>query len=216
VFRRLLLPALVLAPALGAGEPAVWRVDNPGRIGGHAPAEVLGTPRAADGALEFDGVKDGLILGENPLAGWKEFTIEVLFHPAADGPAEQRFLHVQDEAGSRALLETRLDERGWWLDTFLWQAGTTARGLALIDPARVHPAGRWHWVALRYDGAVMTSFVNGVKQLEGAYALAPMGPGRVSLGVRQNKVHWFKGRIREVRFHPRALPAEELQRIPTG
>ena len=33
------------------------------------------------------------------------------------------------------------------------------------------------------------------------------------LGVRQNKVYWFKGAIAEVRFHDTALPDEQLQRV---
>ena len=39
-----------------------------------------------------------------------------------------------------------------------------------------------------------------------------MAAGQVSLGVRQNKVYWFKGGIREVRWHATALKAEQLQR----
>jgi len=34
--------------------------------------------------------------------------------------------------------------------------------------------------------------------------------GTTSLGVRLNKVHWFKGAIRTVRFTPRALKPEEF------
>jgi hypothetical protein len=34
--------------------------------------------------------------------------------------------------------------------------------------------------------------------------------GKTSLGVRLNKVHWFKGAIRTVRITPRALSPEEF------
>lgn len=113
---------------------------------------------------------------------------------------------------SRALIETRLDGKGaWWLDTFLLKAGTAGR--ALIDAQRTHPTGRWYWVALRYDGKTMTSFVNGVKELAGEVEFGPMSAGKVSLGVRQNKVYWFKGAIREVRFTPAALAEGRLQRV---
>ena len=188
----------------------VWRVDDVRSIGGHA-VEAVGAPHVAEGALVFDGVKDGVFLPVNPLAGLREFTVEVLFWPAEGGPAEQRFWHAQDAAGSRALLETRLDGKGgWWLDTFLFQSGKEGR--PLIDPRRVHPTNAWHWVALRFDGKTMAHFVDGVKELEGAVEFAPMGEGKISLGVRQNKVYWFKGAIREVRVTPAALPAEKLQR----
>ena len=58
----------------------------------------------------------------------------------------------------------------------------------------------------------MTHYIDGVKELEGEVAFPAMAAGRVSLGVRQNKVYWFKGGIREVRWHANALKAEQLQR----
>ncbi|MCX6952859.1 MAG: LamG domain-containing protein [Verrucomicrobia bacterium] len=194
-----------------AAEVVVWRLENIGKVGGNA-VEVIGAPKIVDGAAIFDGVKDGLLVGANPLAGWREFTIEVLFRPADDAPAEQRFLHVQDTATSRALIETRVDGTGsWWLDTYLMKVGKEGR--PLIDPKKKHPIGRWHWVALRYDGKIMTHFVNGEKEREGSVEFGPMLDGRVSLGVRQNRVHWFKGAIREVRFTPLALAEDKLQRL---
>jgi hypothetical protein len=54
-----------------------------------------------------------------------------------------------------------------------------------------------------------------VKELEGNVTIPPMDAGRISLGVRQNKVYWFKGGIREVRFSPAALAPAELQRTET-
>ena len=38
-----------------------------------------------------------------------------------------------------------------------------------------------------------------------------MKPGQTSLGVRLNRVFWFKGDVREVRFTPAALGEEALQ-----
>jgi hypothetical protein len=182
-------------------------------VGGHA-TEILGAPHAtaaaAGPALRFNGASDGLLLPVNPLQGAAAFTIEVLFFPEEGGLAAQRFFHLQDTKTWRVMLETRLDGQGhWWLDTFL---GATGVSQPLIDPALKHPTNRWHWVALRFDGKRMTSFVNGVQELERDATFGPMVEGRLSLGVRQNKVHWFKGAIREVRWHTRALPAAELQR----
>jgi hypothetical protein len=193
-----------------------WRLDNVGKLGGHA-VTVEGAPQvAADGGdkvVTFDGKHDGLFLDALPIAGAKAFTIEVLFKPASDGPEAQRFVHVQDNAGARAMIEIRVNGKGgWWLDTFLVGAGVK-QGVTLIDPARVHPTDRWYWVALRYDGKTMTDYVNGAKELSGEIALAPFGPGKISLGVRQNKVYWFKGAIKEVRFHLEAVPEEKLQRV---
>jgi len=213
--RLVLLAALLGATSALAAEPVIWRLDGNPKVGGH-PTEILGAPvimtdKDGPSAFLFNGVSDGLLVPSNPLQGLTAFTIEVLFHPDAEGPAEQRFLHAEDNDGNRALLETRLANGTWALDTFLFSKASNGR-LALLDPAKRHPAGQWTWVALVYDGRRMTSYVNGVKELEGEVVFPPAGPGRVSLGVRQNKVYWFKGALREVRWHATALKAEKLQK----
>jgi len=214
--KRLALTIMVGAALAGARADETWRLDNLRAVAGH-PLTVLGAPRADEAgaipALRFDGAHDGIFVPAIPIAGAKAFTIEVRFSPAADAPAAQRFFHLQDAAGARALIEIRTSAKGWWLDTYLWTGRESAPGTTLIDPQRVHPAGPWYWVALRFDGRTMTSFVNGRQELQGEVKLAPFGDGQVSLGVRQNKVYWFKGAIAEVRFHDAALPAEKLQRI---
>jgi hypothetical protein len=191
-----------------------WRVERPDSVGGHV-AEVLGTPapRERDGheALCFNGKSDGLILPVNPIEGWPRFTIEILFRPDGVGPEEQRFLHIEDDARRRALIETRLTSPGMWsLDTFLHSSATDR--LTLLDRSIVQPADRWYWAALSYDGTTLTHYVNAVRQLDGAVEFPPMLGGRISLGVRQNKVHWFKGCIAEVRFTAAALPPDRLQK----
>ena len=194
----------------------VWQLDQTAAVGGH-PATVLGAPRvvadATGKAVEFNGATDGLLLPVNPLAGLAQFTIEALIKPEASGPAEQRFLHLQDEPGSRVLLELRLTDAGWALDTFL-HAGNPPSERPLLDRTKLHPANRWTWVALVYANGHMMHYVDGVKELEGNVTFPPMADGSTSLGVRQNKVSWFKGVIREVRFHPAALKSEALQRLP--
>ncbi len=191
----------------------VWKIGDLKQIGGHA-TEVIGAPRIAEGAAVFDGAHDGIFVPADPLDGAKEFTIEILFSPAEGGPEAQRFFHLQDATAAqwRVMIETRLDGKGgWWLDTFL---GATKGGTPLIDPKRVHKTDTWYWAAVSYDGKTMTSFVNAEKELEATNVkFGPLGPGKLSLGVRQNKVYWFKGAIREVRFTPAALPPEQLQRM---
>jgi len=66
---------------------------------------------------------------------------------------------------------------------------------------------------MEYDGKKMTSFVNGKKELEGKFNFSVMTKGNISLGVRLNKVDWFKGQIKEIRFHPEALQPQGLQRF---
>lgn len=191
-----------------------WRLERASTVGGHA-AQVLGAPAArVEGgrtALCFNGESDGLILPVNPIEGWSRFTIEILFRPDRDGPEEQRFLHIEDDTQRRALIETRLTSPGAWaLDTFLHSSATDR--LTLLDRSISQPTGRWYWAALSYDGAVMAHYVNGVKQLEGTVNFTPTSKGRISLGVRQNQVHWFKGCIAEVRFTAAALAPERLQK----
>jgi hypothetical protein len=193
--------------------PVVWTLDSAASIAGLQPT-MLGAPRFADTGVGpaacFNGKDDGLIFPVNPIAGWAQFTIEVLFRPDADGQEAQRFMHLQDERESRALLEIRLTPDGQWsLDTFLRSAEP---GLPLLDRAKLHPAGRWYWVALVYDGKKEAHFVDGTKEMEGDVAFAPMTRGQTSLGVRLNRVFWFKGGIREVRFSPQALGPTQLQR----
>ena len=208
-----LVAMLALAGNLSLAADAttvVWRLDDVSKVGGNV-TELIGAPHVMDGAAMFDGAKDGVLVPVNPLAGAKAFTIEILFSPAEGGLPEQRFFHLEDTAASRVMIETRLDGKGgWWLDTFLSFQG---KGLPLIDPKRVHPTGQWHWVALRYDGKTMSHYINGEKELEGEVAFGPMVAGKLSLGVRQNKVYWFKGSIREARFTPEALTPEKLQRV---
>lgn len=208
----LLLPLLASA-ALAAPDPVRWTLGDLAAVGGVTPT-VWGAPQAAGGAAHFNGVNDGLLLPVNPLAGWERFTVAILFRPDADGPFAQRFLHAEDAKSGRMTIESRVVAgQGWYLDTFLLPGGGK-KGLALIDPKKLHPLGQWAWGELVYDGATMTAYVNGIAELSGPVTFPPMGPGRTSVGVRQNKVFWFKGDIREVRFYPAALAPADLPTAP--
>ena len=175
---------------------------------------VIGEPKALDEGSEkglvFNGKDTGLEFPSNPIAGLTQFTIEVRFSPDPTGEPEQRFFHIEDEKGSRALLEIRLSDGHWALDSFL--ATKTSR-LPLLDRAKSHPAGKWTWVAMVYDGKVMRHFINGEKEMEGPVDFPPSASGKMSLGVRLNRVYWYKGAISEIRFHPSALEGSDLQKI---
>jgi hypothetical protein len=134
-----------------------------------------------------------------------------VFRPDADGPAEQRFLHLQEDGSpSRFLIETRVRPGGrWHLDTYV---ETEVGNCTLIDPKNAHPTGAWYSAALSFDGKTMRHYVNGREELAGSLTFRPLKPGRTSIGMRLNRVFWFKGAIRTIRFTPRALPASELLR----
>ena len=194
----------------------VWKIQDTTLIGGMKPA-VFGNPKLVRDksvrALSFDGVDDGLIIPLNPLEGWNEFTIELLFKPDTSTSAQPRIVHIQDEAGTRCTVELRLTEKGkWYLDTFL-KNGKTNKGLTLSDSADQHLCDEWYWIALSYDGTKMCHYVNGVEEGEGTVALDQMIAGQTSIGVRLNKINWFKGQVREIRFHSAALKKRSLQHL---
>ena len=191
-----------------------WELKNIQCIGGFK-TEILGNPlietEGKDTSIHFNEINDGLIVPEIPIKGWSVFTIEVLFKPDGDGPIAPRFIHFEDTAFRRGTFEIRLtNKKQWYLDAFL-KNGKTDRGLALIDSTKLHPADQSFWVAMEYDGKKMISFVNGKKELEGKFNFSAMTKGNISLGVRLNKVDWFKGQIKEIRFHPEALKSQGLQ-----
>ena len=191
-----------------------WQLNSLTTIDEHN-VTVLGEPDVvtADGlnAIAFDGSSDGLIVSMNPVAGMNQFTIEVLFKPDFDGLPEQRFIHFQDSLENRGLIETRVNpDSTWTLDTFLYNKDPDSR-LTLLDRNITHPTDKWYWVALWYDGTTMKHYVNGVEELSGEVAFNPMTEGQISIGVRLNQVHWFKGLISELRFHDKALQENELQ-----
>jgi hypothetical protein len=203
----LLLPLLATA---ATSDPVIWKVSQPDQIAGHTTT-IHGRPTAAPGeGLKFNGTTDAVFLGTNPIEGLREFTIEINFRPDADGPAEQRFFHIEDKSKSRLLFETRILPGGLWaLDTFLY--ANDDHKLALLDRTKTHACGQWTWVSLTYQDGKMTHAINGVPELAGEVAFAPMTAGVTSIGVRQNLVHWFKGNIREVRIHRTALAPAALQ-----
>ena len=57
-----------------------------------------------------------------------------------------------------------------------------------------------------------TNYVDGVQQLTGEMPYRPATEGITSVGVRQNKVCWFKGDLYRIRITPRALTPDEFLR----
>lgn len=107
------------------------------------------------------------------------------------------------------MFETRLvDDDLWFLDTFIY-SGEQKTPLYAIDSK--HEVDLWYHAAIVVDRDSFRHFVNGRLELSEPLQFEPQLPGRTSLGVRLNKVSWFKGAIRTARFTPRALsPAEFL------
>ncbi len=206
------LAALLMAVACTSPEPIPgtvdWRVADLPSID-----SIKGAPTLIDTklgkAVHFNGETDGYFLGENPLQGMEELTVEVIFRQAGDAAFEQRFLHMGTVRGARILFETRVNpDATWYLDTFIRLDKDT--DLVLIDPEQTHPADRWYNLAMVVADGKATSYVDGVEQLTGEIPYREIVEGITSVGVRQNQVCWFKGDMYRIRITPKALKPEEF------
>ena len=95
----------------------------------------------------------------------------------------------------------------WCLDAFV-KSGAAQK--ALLDREKLHALGEWFHVAAVYDGKQFRSYVDGVEEGAAEIHFAPQGAGRSSVGVRMNRVFYFKGAIRMARFTQRALAPSEF------
>ncbi len=116
------------------------------------------------------------------------------------------------DANSRFLFELRVVGSEWYLDAFVNGPGYSH---ALMFQDKRHPLGRWYHVAQVYDGTEYRSYVNGELQGKAEIRYTPQGPGSAAIGVRLNRVNYFKGAVRQARFTPRALTPSEFVKVPT-
>ncbi|HIG16146.1 MAG TPA: hypothetical protein EYQ31_01980 [Candidatus Handelsmanbacteria bacterium] len=107
---------------------------------------------------------------------------------------------MQDDANDqRVLFETRLtDDDHWFLDTFI-RTGD-ANHTQFAEDFK-HPIGPWYHAAIVVDGKL---------ELSREIDYVPQMSERTSLGVRINKVYWFKGAIRTTRFTAGVLQPKEF------
>ncbi len=198
----------------------VWRFDSIHRIDG-LTTQVFGHPRVIETqygkAVAFNGVDDGLIVPEHPLAGASTYTWEVIFRPDGGAFAE-RFFHLQEQdpvthrdTTNRMLFEIRVVNGQWCLDSF---ASSGADHRTLLNCKLLHPLGRWYVVTAVYDGKMLRNYVDGQLQGEGPLQLKAQLPGRSSVGMRINHKFFFKGAILEARMVPRALPVSQFSQLP--
>ena len=228
----------LLAGSAQAQEQTVWKFDNLSHIGGLTP-KVEGTPRLVDSpvgkAVQFNGKDTALVFSSRPLVGAKAFTIEAIFRPEG-GTGSQRILHiaqtdqktglntapnpnqehhVNDET-PRLMCEIRVVKDKWFLHAYI---RSKAGFLTLNSTHILHPLGAWYAVEETYDGKTFRSYVNGVKEGEGAIAFDPHGPGPVAVGSRFDRSGFFKdsnlkGSVAEARFTARALDPADFLKLP--
>jgi len=171
--------------------------------------KLIGKPKLVESpwgkAVQFNGKSDGIFLEKLPVKDMEKMTIEVLFRPEKKGKKEQRFFHTGLIESDRLLLETRVIKNQWCLDTYL-RCGE--QGLTLIDYNQMHDVDKWYHVAYVVNKGELTNYVNGVKELSGTMKMHPIKSGITSLGVRQNKISWFKGSIYKIKITPDVLSPE--------
>lgn len=189
-----------------------WDLCNMESVGGHH-TEMVGTPvlieTEAGTAVEFDGAGDALVVDANPLIDLEAFTAEVIFRPYPGGLGSQRFFHIQEDGSdNRLLFETRLtDGDEWFLDTCI-QAG--AEGKVLFAEQFKHVIGPWYHIAIVVADGMFRHYVNGEMELETEIDFVPLKQGQASVGVRINRVSWYKGAMRIARFSSRGLTPNEF------
>lgn len=192
--------------------PGVWERTVSELVTGKQYLSVSGNPKITDSpygkAVWFNGVNDGLFLPGNPIKGLTSFTVETVIKPDADGPVEQRYLHIGESDSDRLLIETRTNANQWYLDTFILSGESKN---ALIDTSLVHPCNAWYHVVLTLDATgQMTNYINGKKEITGHVDFKPFTSGEMSIGARMNKVSWYKGAIYKIRISPGVLKPKEF------
>lgn len=218
--RALLLSVLILAPSLHA--QTIWRLNHEPEVKGLHPT-IEGHPAFTPEGIHFNGKDDALFFPVHPLAGAGTWTWEMVFRPDPDGQTEQRIFHLQpvDAAGRdiptmRLLFEIRIHGNQWCLDSFASVSAREDEHITLLPctPETMHPFGAFHTATATYDGTTLRSYVDGVLQAEGKVHLTPQLPGHTSLGVRINRLFYFKGTIYEARFTRTALSPRDFLKPP--
>jgi len=175
---------------------------------------ILGNPKTVHSpygkAVAFNGIDDALFLKEMPLKGLKSFTVEMIFKPESNGVFEQRVLQIGEITGDRMLLEIRVLNNNWYFDGFVASKGVK---LALATEELLHPLEKWYHVAFVVTPNSLTTFVNGKQELHKNYTFNPIQNGQTSIGVRMNKVTWFKGAIYKIQISPEALKPNQFLRL---
>jgi hypothetical protein len=221
VVTLLFAASLAMSQSSPAPKEQIWRFDRTDSIGGYA-TQVIGHPQVIDTpygkAVQFNGVDDGIFVPDHPLAGASAYTWEVIFRPDADGAEAQRFFHLEEQdpatgqdTTNRMLFEIRIVDGQWCLDSF---ASSGESNRTLLNCKLLHPLGRWYRVTAVYDGKTLRNYVGDALQGEGSLDLKPQMQGHSSIGVRLNKVYYFKGAILMARMVPRALKPEEFLKMP--
>lgn len=225
IIKKIVLNLLItlLLTACSDEKSEIWEIDNLEQIGGH-DVTVIGNPEVVETeigrAVEFDGEGDMLLVDYNPIGEAEAYTVEVVFKQNATYPENTapRFIHIQDpddKEQKRLMIELRLNDRNeCYLDGYMQ---TDSMSLVLIDERLVHPTGQWLHAAVTYKDGVMTTYMNGKRELSGhiTYADTLINPsGKVAIGGRMNHVSWFNGYIKTLKITHESLDPGNFFTLP--
>ncbi len=158
-------------------------------------------------AVAFNGTNDGITIDTLPVSGLDQLTIEVIFCPQKGGNFEQRYLHFGETKGDRILLEMRSTGDNWYLDAFVC---SNSQKKTLVNPEIQHPLNSWYHIAFVIDHDSLSTYVNHKLEMQEPYNFHPINEGKTSIGVRQNKVSWFKGDIYKIKISPSVLKPDDF------
>ena len=228
MFTRFLLAAFLHLAllALPLAAQTTWLISNTTNIGGNVVTK-LGNPQVIStpygDAVQFNGINDGLIVSNNPLAGMTNLTAELIFqhYPLTVASAWQpRIVHIEAPGATyRLTLETRVSTNTtpqmFLLDTFLRFGSTSGYSLTLSNAGFSHPVGDWSHMAITYDGTNFKNYVNGRLEKSGPMSgLVFAAGGTTTIGQRNNNTNYFEGAALALRFTPRVLSTNEFMCIP--
>ena len=188
-----------------------WRgEDGTDSVGPNNGALVNGTaiePGIVGAAFSFNGIDGfveatdiGLPMGSAPR------TLEMWVKPADNARAP--FIYGNFEAGDAyyAIVEGPNACIGQWADPIMERCGKTD----VTD-------GRWHHIALTYDGHIARLYVDGVLEVHQKKVYATTSIGRVYIGSTvYGSEEYFPGLIDEVAVYSRALTPSEIRAIFTS
>ena len=195
----------------------IWNLDRTERIGDYTTCALLKFPDVVETpfgkALHFNGKDQGILINGNPILNAETFTIEVIFKPDSlrdISNTEQRIFHImkQDYEKRRLLIELRIDKtQQWSLDVFL---SSDSSELILYDRKLSHPVNQWYHIALVFNNETAISYVNGKRELTGHFIFLPITDAKISIGVRQTLISFYKGIVKTIKFTARPLKPSEF------
>jgi hypothetical protein len=187
--------------------------SNDGTVVGPLPAAGL-----VDGALDYDGQDDYVIVADNPSLNPSLMTLDAWVRPdLITGRIASRVFSKDNFIENKRDYLLQIHRDGFVDFTIFWSTGGRT---ALQSPAGMVVAGEWQHLAATYDGQSMKIYYNGDLIDEQAETRvprrtdAPLLIGEFRAGTLNGDFHEpFDGLIDEVEIFSRALEASEIQAI---